>query len=387
MVNLAGYASNPEGNIGIILYERIKRYWALWLALAIAIPMALYFLMSSLLYRFESQGLLLVKQNLTQYKAESPAFYDDALLRQYLTLNNAIDSPAGKFLTNALSERFLSKQVALVMPYGKNDLAFLNLKDNENLTSVGLDLTIPSRLSGTEAAARLRLLAGFLTDTMLRQTLTNDVRRANMQALEDKQTLDNLLIQNGVKQADLTERLARTKDIAARYPDAAKLEQHQLLSTNGAESARFLSPMSQMIGIESEIASTRADAERLKRRIAQNDIALRFYDAFNETAKPTLTGSQLLQAYLNALKAFFGDAEIADDMTREVRNKLMLPVQRINAQNIDAPRFSSGPTTPANPSGPPSIVLMALSVLAGLLFATALTLLVDVARQRKTHTV
>ncbi|MGC7403601.1 hypothetical protein ACPWR0_12475 [Pandoraea pneumonica] len=385
MVKLAGHAYALEGSLGMILYERIKRYWAFWLAFAVVIPIALFVSMSSLLYHFESQGLLLVKQNLTQYKAESPAFYDDALLRQYLSVNKAIDTPAGKFLTNAVNERFLNKQISLVMPYGKNDLAFLNLKDNENLTSVGLDLTIPSRTSGSDAATRLRLLAGFLTDTMLRQTLTNDVRHANMLALEEKQTLDNLLIQNGVKRADLTNLLARTKDIASRYPDSAKMEQRQLLSTDGAASARFLAPMSQMIGIESDIASNRADAERLNRRIAQNAIALRFYDAFNAKVTPTLTGSQLLQAYLDSLKGFFGEGEIADDLTREVRNKLMLPVQRINAQNVDAPRFSSGPTTPTNPSGPSRVVLLALATIAGLLFATALVLLIDLARQRKIH--
>lgn len=385
MVKLAGIEHGPEVPIGAILYERIKRHWALWLVFVVAIPVLLYFPLTALLYRFESQGLLIAKQNLAQYKAESPAFYDDALLKQFLSANKALDTPEGKFLTDNLNERFLNKQLALVMPYGKNDLAFVNLKDNENLTSVGLELTVPSRVSSTEAAARLRLLAGFLTDTMLRQTLTNEVRSAYMLALQEKEKLDNTLIQNGAKRADLTDLLARTREIAARYPDSAKMEQRQLLSTDGAESARFLSPMSQMIGLESDIASNRADAERLKRRIVQNAIALRFYDAFNAKTKPSLTGSQLLQTYLDSLKTFFSESDIADDTTREVRNKLMQPVQRINAQNIDAPRFSAGPTTPTNPSGPPRATVLGLVTIAGLLFATALVLLIDLARQRKTQ--
>ncbi|VVE02970.1 hypothetical protein PIN31009_02236 [Pandoraea iniqua] len=386
MVKLAGHNKKaPETSTGIIVLENIKRNRALWLLLVTTLSVALYVLTSAMLYRFESHGLLIVKQHLVQYKAENPAFSDDALLKQYLSANNALNTPAGQFLMEALDEPFLSEHVSLVMPYGKNDLPFVKLNDNENLTSVGLELTMSSHLSGSDAAARLQLFAGFLTDTMLSQTLAGDVRRANMQALEDKQTLDNKRIENSVRRDEMTDLLARSRETAERYPDSDEMDQGQLLSTDAAASARFLSPMSQMIGIESDMATNKADAQRLKRRAAQNAIALRFYEAFNAKVKPTLTGHQLLKVYLDSLNAFFDDGELADDMTREVHNKLMQPIQRISAQSVDAPRFSAGPTTPQSPSGPPQLAVLGLVIMAGVLFATAITLLVDVVRHRRSH--
>lgn len=385
MVKLAEQKNASKASTGTIILERIRRYWALWLVLATIISVALYLLMSTLLYRYESHGLLIVKQSLVQFKSESPAFSDDVLLKQYLRANGALETPAGRCFVDTLDKQFLSKHVSLLMPYGKDDLAFVKLKDNENLTSVGLELTMSSPISGSDAAARLQLFAGFLTDTMLSQSLTGDVRRAYMQALEDRQTLDNKRIQNSVRRDEMTNLLARTREIDARYPDSDDMDQSQLLSTDTATSARFLSPMSQMIGIESDIASNNADAERLKRRIAQNAVALRFYEAFNAKVKPTLTGNQRLHVYLDVLKTFFDDGGMTDEMTREVRNNLMQPVQRINAQSIDTPRFSAGPTTPSNKSGPPFLTLLGLATLAGLLLATAMTLLIAALRNRRTH--
>jgi hypothetical protein len=92
----------------------------------------------------------------------------------------------------------------------------------------------------------------------------------------EKQKLDNKLIAKRVELEEATRKLSALKEIAAKYPDASKYESRQLLSSD-TDGARYLSPMMQLVGVESSIVDIRNELASLERDEAQNDLRLKFY--------------------------------------------------------------------------------------------------------------
>lgn len=355
---------------------RLAARWKPFLLLTVALAAVLYVVIHSFAYKYESKGFVLLRRDVSLYNAQRQAFYDGALLRHYLASKNKLNTPEGEFLLNSLSAGFIAKHVTLTMPYGKDDARYVGDKDRSALISTGLDLAVQSRTSGEQAAARMQLLAGFVVDAMLKQTLTSELRSKLMTARSQKQSIDNQLIEADLNLRDMTTRLNDLRQISARYPEAARMNERQLLTTSG-DSGRFLSPMAQMIGLESDIASLKTGLDRLKRQEKQNNILLQFYEGLLTKIPADPTGEQLLSTYVDAINKYFANISPTDDARREVYNGQLLVVLGMRSQGLDAPRFTSGPTVPSGMQGPAAPVLMFAAAAIAAILAALVTLAYD----------
>lgn len=356
---------------------RLAAQWRIFVPLAIVISAITYIAVHARTYHYESKGFVALHRNVSQYNAQRPAFYDAAQLQNYLDQKRKLNTPDGQYLIGSLTTAFLNKSVVLTMPYGKDDIRYVGDNDHSALVSTGLDLTMQSVNSGEEAAGRLQLLAGFVIDQMLKQTLTSELRSKLFTARSQRQSLDNKLIDTDQNLRELATRLVEMRKIAARYPEASRLSDRQLLTTT-SESGRFLSPMAQIIGLESDIAALKTKQERLKRSEKANTIALRFYEDLYKKLPTTPTGEQLLNGFVAEIDSYFGSTPPVDDVAREIYNDQLMLVQSVRSQGLAAPRFTSGPTVPTQMQGIPRHVLLLLSLAAGLIVAGALTLLLDI---------
>ncbi|MFK0375138.1 hypothetical protein [Pandoraea sp. NPDC090278] len=350
------------------------RSMAHFVPLTIVFAAAAYIAGHTFGYSYESKGFISLHRDVSQYNAQRPAFYDVAQLRRFLEHKNKLNTPEGAFLMNSLNVAFIAKNVVLTMPYGKDDVRYLGDKDKLPSVSTGLELTMRSKDSGEQAAASMKLLTDFVIDQMLKQTLTSEFRNKLLSAKGKRQTLDNQLIGIDQNLVELTARLDDTRQIAARYPEAARLNERQLLTTTG-ESGRFLSPMAQMIGLEADIAALKTSQQRLKRTEQANTITLEFYESLNKRLPTNPTGDQLLNGLIAEIKTHFGETPPEDDVTREVYNNELLLVQSMRTQGLAQPRFTSGPTVPSNRQGLPRHLLLALSLALGVGVAGVTTLL------------
>ncbi|AKM29084.1 hypothetical protein AB870_01510 [Pandoraea faecigallinarum] len=296
---------------------RLVAQWRIFAPLAIAVAGIAYGVGHSRAFHFESKGFVALHRPIALYNSQRQAFYDTAQLRNYLTQKKKLDTPEGQYLIKALSPAFINKNVVLTMPYGKDDLRYVGDKDQSALFSSGLTMTMQSVNSGEDAAARMQLLAAFVVDQMLKQTLASELRARLMAARSQRQSLDNKLIDINQNLRELSSRLTQTREIAARYPESARLNDRQLLSTAG-ETGRFLSPLAQIIGLESDIATHKATRDRLIRLEKSNTIALSFYENLYKKLPGTPTGEQLLNGVITEIKSHFGATPPADDVAREV---------------------------------------------------------------------
>lgn len=364
----------PEDPVVPQWVHQIIAQWRIFVPLTIFFAIAAYVVGHAFSYFYESKGFVSLHRDVSQYNAQRPAFYDVAQLRRYLEHKNQLNTPEGAFLMNSLNTAFIAKHIVLTMPYGKDDVRYLGEKDKLPSVSAGLDLTMQSASSGEQAAARMRLLAGFVIDQMLKQTLTSEFRNKLLAARGKRQSLDNQLIGIDQNLRELSTRLEDTRQIAARYPEATRLNERQLLTTT-SESGRFLSPMAQMIGLEADIAALKTSQQRLKRTEQVNAITLEFYESLYKRLPTDPTGDQLLNGFIAEIKAHFGETPPEDDVTREVYNNELLLVQSMRTQGLALPRFTSGPTVPSRMQGLPRNALLALSILLGVGAAVVTTLL------------
>lgn len=359
--------------------HKIIAQWKIFAPLTIVFAIVAYVAAHSISYFYESKGYVSLHREVSQYNAQRAAFYDVAQLRRFLEQKNKLSTPEGKFLMNSLSSAFIAKNVVLAMPYGKDDVRYLGDKDKVPSVSADLEMTTRSSSSGEQAAARMTLLAGFVIDQMLKQTLTSEFRNKLLAARSKRQSLDNQLIGIDQDLRELTTRLEDTRQISARYPEASRLNDSQLLTTTEA-SGRFLSPMAQMIGLEADIAARKTAQQRLKRAEQINTVTLGFYEDLFKKLPGDPTGEQLLNAFVGEIKSHFGETPPADDVRREVYNNELLLVQSLRAQGLAQPRFTSGPTVPTSMQGMPRNLLLALALTLGIIGSALVTLLVSLVK-------
>ncbi|MDF7078945.1 hypothetical protein NLQ97_23855, partial [Escherichia coli] len=144
--------------------------------------------------------------------------------------------------------------------------------------------------------------------------------------------------------------------------------------------SRYLSPIAQLVGIETEIADLKSQLTLLERDAEQNALRSEFYERIDQGTRQAKTGSALLAEFVKTAQAVFAGKDLKDDKTREIYNQFMVIAEQMRNKHISEARFVSGPTLPEYRSGPSSLALAMLSLIGGVLFASLIVLLADKVR-------
>ncbi|WP_316867520.1 GumC domain-containing protein [Ralstonia mannitolilytica] len=329
--------------------------------------------------QYSSEGFLRAPRKFAEYNAQKAAFWDRETLRRYLEENKKPNDANDHYLLGHLSERFVQTHVQPVLPLSKEDLRYMvdakGVLDAAGILGFSISFKDPS---AEHAQARVQLMGDYIKDTMLSEDLVDAIYTKAGEARTKKQTIDNQIIQKRVALAQAGSRLEAARAIAGKYPEASKMEARQLLSTGSdSQSSRYLSPMAQLVGIETEIADLKAQLTLLERDGAQNALRMEFYDRIEQRSRQPQTGNALLAEFVKTAKAVFADKDLQDDKVREVYNQIMLVAEQMRNKHITEARFVSGPTLPEYRSGPGPLALMLLSLIGGIALGGAVVLARD----------
>ena len=150
-------------------------------------------------------------------------------------------------------------------------------------------------------------------------------------------------------QFQLRQNTNKMKDIQAiliNYPESAKIENRQLVSVQEGGS-RFLSPVTQLVGIESALADLRralAELERNKEKVA---IQAEYFSLCNSELTKIGERGESLFLLLKSIKAdLFRNKDLSKDTVKEVFNNLSIDLQAFELAFFSNCRFISGPTIP-----------------------------------------
>ncbi|MCO5400516.1 hypothetical protein [Ralstonia soli] len=329
--------------------------------------------------QYSSEGFMRAPRKFAEYNAERAAFWDRETLRHYLDENKKLDDVNGQYLLAKLSEPFVQQHLQAVLPLSKDDLRFMTDAKGvlDAVGILGFSITFKDQ-SAQNAQARVQLLGDYIKDTMLSEDLQDTIYTKAGEAKEKKQQIDNLIIQKKLALTQASSRLEAARAIAGKYPEASKMEARQLLSTaSDSNASRYLSPMAQLVGIESEIADLKSQLVLLERDAEQNALRSAFFERMDESSRRTKTGHALLAEFVKAGQAVFAGKDLQDDKIREVYNQITLIAEKMRTKHITEARFVSGPTLPDRRSGPGSLALVLLSLIGGVMLGSAIVLLGD----------
>lgn len=354
---------NDIGLMDILAYISQKR--KLLLSLTAIIATLIFGFVFLTKCQYTSDGFLRAPWKLTEYNSHKAALADKEILRRFLEANHLQANPNGKYLLGSISENFLQQHVHFVLPYSKEDLRNLGeVKDGPDPAALlGFTVSFMSS-SPQEAQERVKIVGDFIKDTMLQQDIVETIRTTAANVEAKQQQIDNQLIQKKLALEEALRKLEAVKGIASRYPDASRMDSRQLLSTNG-DGSRYLSPVAQLVGIESEIADIKTEQSRLERSSAQNALRQQFYARAVEISHQPKTGKAMLTDLVTAYKDVFKDKDTKVDETREVFNQITILVDKMQFKYLLEPRFSSGPTLPDHRSGPGKLQLALLALFGG----------------------
>ena len=256
---------------------------------------------------------------LAPFKRVAASYGSTDQLRAYIEAVSQQQSPAAqRLLTESERGAFWDKVATPILPFNRRDQrVFGDIKDAAATTLLGLDLSTDAR---TESVAidMIRLLAGFYTNAVMRERIRSWVLAGKVESLGTDQTLRAEIVRAELDIELLSQRAKDMKSILARYPDAAKMETRQLVAVtpnDGGE--RFLSPLAQLVGLESAISQRRETIRRRDRELRQKELTGAFFKAAEQLVDATTTVDQLMPHLRELAMKLFAAADGSQEWVQE----------------------------------------------------------------------
>jgi hypothetical protein len=174
-----------------------------------------------------------------------------------------------------------------------------------------------------------------------------------------------LKYQFDIEQAQV--RATALKKVIAEYPEAAKRETSQVVDVR-KDNEKFMSPMAQLVGAESEVISIRERMQKLDREIEQQNVMKEFVKDAESTIAEAHSGDDSV-IKLSALISAFGK-KVNTEAERERLSSLAADISTISARFLSQPRFIAEPYLPVRPERPsPRMMIVLMGAFAALLSA------------------
>jgi len=323
------------------------------------------------LLRYKSEGVLSLEMGTAEYKRFAELAVDADTVRRFV----AISFPAGmdsqridQMVSNVTKGIWLkplpkvSKADAKELPDGVLQI------DQDKAQAVYLGLRLTHKAADPDETAKgATWLGAYFKDVATREALREQVSRwaAENRQFSDRAVERKLKHEFDIEQAQT--RIKSLKQLVSSYPEAARTEFRQVVDVR-KDNEKFMSPMSQLVGAESEIIEVREKIQKIDREIQQQVFAKALVAdaeiAMNDTHSGGESAIKLSEVIVRFSKLVKTEAE------REKLSSLAADVSQISARFLTQAQFIANPSVPSRPENPRPLMVMALAgLLAGLLTA------------------
>ena len=268
------------------------------------------------------------------------------------------------------SREGIAKSIGPVYPFTKLDAKELmeQPKDTSN-NIIGLRINYEHR--APEIAQKMAgLLGRYAMDSIIYQIYSDALRFKRDEIKTRMIKLDNAIIKSKTELDEYRRRSADLKKIIANNPAAAGQSAQQVVSVT-EDSARYLSPVTQLVTSEVQISEANEAILKAAREQQQNALLLDYYERVKTLLENTKSGETLLQSLESQKDAVFKNKNLQDDVVKETFNLITIDNQTAINLYLDKSRFIAGPTLPRYPTVRLGIVLTG-SLALGLLLSVLL---------------
>jgi hypothetical protein len=338
------------------------------------------------LLKYKSEGVLAMEMGTAEYKRFSELANDTTTVRQYMAVSPPPEVKGNEIdrLTRTVARGEWHKPIPKVSKADAKELPDILLQMEQERdksvddprapprerkpVTVYLGLRLTHTASEPEQVASVASWLGdYFKDVATREAVREQVSRwkAENRQFSDRALERKLRFEFDIQQAQT--RASALKTVVATYPDAAKRDSQQVVDIR-KDNERFMSPMSQLVGAESEMIEIREKLHKLDREIEQQafvkSLVLEADAAANKAASGNDSVRQLSAVITEASKKVKTEAE------REKLLSLAADLSQITARFLSQAQFVAKPSVPTIAERPTPLMLTVLgAVLAALLAA------------------
>lgn len=328
------------------------------------------------LLRYKSEGVLSMEMGTAEYKRFAELATDANTVRQFaaVSLPPDVDSRLVDNLVSEVTKGAWLKPVPKVSKADAKELpdALLQMeKDKDKAQAVYLGLRLTKTAADPEETAKgATWLGNYFKDVATREAVREQVSRW---ALENRQFSDRAVERKLKYQFDIEQAQTRAtalKKLVASYPDAARRESQQVVDVR-KDNEKFMSPMAQLVGAESEIIDVQEKIQRLDREMEQQAFAKAMVTDAEAALNEARSGSDSVVKLSELMDRF--SKLVKTEAEREKLSSLAADVSQISARFLSQAQFVAKPSVPTRPERPGPLMVMVLAgLLAGLLSAVFL---------------
>lgn len=342
------------------------------------------------LLRFKSEGVLSVEMGTAEYKRFAELARDASTVQRFLSVSPppALDADGLEALAANVTRGEWLKPVPKVSKADAKEVPdlLLQLEQEREKSNKGRDKDLERdgerrppyvylgvRLTHTapdaqQAANVATWLGTYFKDVATREAVRDQVYRwaAESRQFSDRALERKLKYQFEIEQAQ--NRAAALKKVVATYPEAARREGQQVVDVR-KDNEKFMSPMAQLVGAESEIIDIREKIQKLGREIEQQAFARALVVEAEAALNQARSGSETVQN-LSGVITDFGK-KVKTEAEREKLSSLAADVSQISARFLSQAQFVATPSVSARPERPGPRSVMALAGLLACLLCAA----------------
>lgn len=340
------------------------------------------------LLRYKTEGVLSMEMGTAEYKRFAELANDSTTVTQFIGASPPPDLKGANIdgLVRNVTRGEWHKPVPKVSKADAKELPDILLQleqerektpqrdrpqERERRTPVwvylGLRLT-HSAADPVEAASVAAWLGAYFKDVATREAVREQVSRWSS---ENRQFSDRALERKLAYEFDIQQAQTRAKalkTIVASYPDTARRDSQQVVDVR-KDNEKFMSPLAQLVGAESEIIEIRERVQKLDREIEQQTFVKALVaDSESAVGRARSGGESVLN--LSAVITEFGK-KVRTEAEREKLLSLAADLSQISARFLSQAQFVARPSVPTQPERPKPLMVIALGGLFAALLAMA----------------
>ena len=206
-------------------------------------------------------------------------------------------------------------------------------------------------------------LGDYFKDVATREAVREQVSRwkAENRQFTDRALERRLKFEFDIQQAQ--KRATALKVIVAAYPEAARRDSQQVVDVR-KDNEKFMSPMSQLVGAESEVIDIRERLQKLDREIEQQSFVKSLVLEADTTANKAQSGNDSVRQLSGVITET--SKKVKTEAEQEKLLSLAADLSQISARFLTQAQFVAKPSVPALPERPTPLMV---SLLSGLLAA------------------
>lgn len=316
------------------------------------------------LLRYKSDGLLNLEMGTAEYKRFAELAVDAETVRQFA----AVSPPVGtdpqwvNQLVRDVAKGDWLKPIHKLSKVDAKDFPDALIQTDKDKTQLPyLGVRVSQGAAKPEDAARgASWLGAYFKDIATRETLRNlvDGWTAENRQFGDRAIERKLKLEFDIEQAET--RSTALQKLVASYPDSARPETRQVIDVR-KDNEKFMSPLAQLVGSESEVIDIKQHIIKIEREIEQQLFAKAIVLEAQAVLGQARSGSEVVVGLSDIVVRF--RKKVKTEAEREKLSSIAADISQTSARFLSRAQFIAQPSVPTMPERPRPLMVMVLAAL------------------------